>query len=164
MNRIAISLVFVLTPAALVAQQSTRAQSQTRADVEVKSSNVQASSSVAVDAEVAAARERGLPTRPIERRAAEARAKGRTEAQAALAAGRMRANLESAHDAMVRAGRPSPSNDEVERGAHVMERGYTSAQVEAVARSAPSDRSLVVAFDVLTRLAARGVARMEIKV
>ncbi|MEX2153948.1 MAG: hypothetical protein WD825_11465, partial [Gemmatimonadaceae bacterium] len=64
----------------------------------------------------------------------------------------------AAHEAMVRAGRTRPSDEETERGAYVLERGYTRAQIEAVVESAPSDRSLVVAFDVLTRLAARGVA------
>ena len=46
----------------------------------------------------------------------------------------------------------------MERGGYAIERGYTSAQVEAIAKSTPSDRSLVVAFDVLTELVARGVA------
>src|SRR5688572_9006133 len=69
MNRIAMSLILTLAPTALLAQTSARAQAQTKADAEVKAPNVQASSSVTVDAEVAAARERGLPTRPIERRA-----------------------------------------------------------------------------------------------
>src|SRR5688572_6384152 len=90
MNRIAFSLVLALTPAALVAQTSARAQSNTKADAEVKTSAAQASASTSVDAEIAVARERGLPTQPIRRRAAEARAKGKTEAQAAMAAGRVR--------------------------------------------------------------------------
>lgn len=158
MHRIALSLVIALTPAALAAQTSARAQSQANADAQVKtSSGAQASASTSVDAEIAVARERGLPTRPIRRRAAEGRAKGATEAQVAAAARRMRANLETAHEAMVRAGREQPSDEEVERGAYAMERGYTRAQLEAVVASAPSDRSLVVAFDVLTRLSARGV-------
>jgi hypothetical protein len=137
MKTVALSLVLAFTPATLLAQ-SARAEAQ-------------------VDAEVSIAHERGLPTQPIRRRAAEARAKGRTEAQAALAARRMRAQLETSHDVLVQAGRERPRDEEVERGAYVLERGYTRAQVEAVVKSAPSDRSLVVAFDVLTRLAARGV-------
>jgi hypothetical protein len=157
MNRTAFSLVLALTPVALSAQTSASAQSHTKADAEVRTGSAQVSGFTSVDAEVGVARERGLPTQPIRRRAAEARAKGRTEAEAAMAAGRVRANLEAAHEAMVRAGRKQPRDEETERGAYALERGYTSAQVEAVARSAPSDRSLVVAFDVLSRLAARGV-------
>jgi hypothetical protein len=157
MKKIATSVVLALTPAVLFAQTSARAQAQSSTSAEVKTGHAQASSSTTVDAEVAVARERGLPTQPIRSRAAEARAKGHSELQAALAARRVRANLEAAHEAMIRAGREQPQDGEVERGGYAIERGYTSAQIEAVAKSAPSDRSLVVAFDVLSRLAARGV-------
>ena len=145
----------LLSPALAAAQTTASASSRTSAQAQVGQSNAQASSSV--DAEIAIARRGGLPTQPIRRRAAEGRAKGATEAQVALAARRVRMNLETAHSAMVRAGRTRPSDQETEQGAVAIERGFTRAQVEAVVRSAPSDRSLVVAFDVLTKLAARGV-------
>lgn len=154
MYRIAM-IAAVVVPALAAAQTTVSASSQTSARARAGQSNAQASSSV--DAEIAIARRSGVPTHPIRRRAAEGRAKGATEAQVALAARRVRMNLEAAHSAMVRAGRARPSDQETEQGAAVLERGYTRAQVEAVARSAPSDRSLVVAFDVLTKLAARGV-------
>lgn len=157
MNRIALSVALAFTPAMLAAQ-SAQAHAHGDANAGVKTKPAQMSASTTVDAEIAIARDRGLPTRPIERRAAEARAKGRTEAEAALAARELRVNLQSAHGAIVRAGRPRPSEDEVERGGYAIERGYTHAQVEAIARVAPADRSLVVAFDVLSRLVARGVA------
>ena len=157
MKRIALSLALVLTPGVLIAQSAkTHAHGETRAQAQTKS--VDASAQASVDAEIAVARERGLPAKAIQRRAAEAPAKGKTEALAALAARELRANFEAAHEAFIRAGRSRPSHDEVERGGYAIERGYTSAQVEAVARSAPSDRSLVVAFDVLTELVGRGVA------
>jgi hypothetical protein len=158
MKKIAVSLVLAMAPAMLAAQTSARAQAHAKADAEVKTGAAQASTATSVDVEIAVARERNLPTQPIRRRAAEARAKGRTEGEAALAARRMRADLETAHEAIVSAGRTEPNNDEVEHGGYAIERGYTRAHVEAIVRSAPSDRSLVVAFDVLTRLAARGVA------
>ena len=157
MNKFVLSLALVLTPAVLSAQ-SAKAHGHGEARAEAASKSVDASIESSVDAEVAVAREKGLPAKAIERRAAEARAKGKSEAQAALAARQLRANLETAHEAFVRAGRTSPSEDEVERGGYAIERGYTSAQVEAIARSAPSDRSLVVAVDVLSELVARGVA------
>lgn len=157
MKKIITTVVLALTPAVLFAQTSARAQAQSSTTAEAKAGNAQATSATTVDAEIAVAHERGLPTQPIRRRAAEARAKGHTEAQAVIAARRVRANLEAAHDAMVRAGREEPRDEEVERGGYAIERGYTSAQIEAVVKSAPSDRSLVVAFDVLSRLAARGV-------
>jgi hypothetical protein len=157
MNKVALSLVLAFTPATLLAQ-SARAEAHAKSNADVKAGPAQASSATTVDAEISAARERNLPTQPVRRRAAEARAKGRTDAQAALAARRMRAHLETSHDVLIQAGRDRPRDEEIERGAYVLERGYTRAQLEAVAKSAPSDRSLVVAFDVLTRLAARGVA------
>ena len=145
----------VLVPTLAAAQATVSASSQASARAQAGRNNAQASSSV--DAEIAIARQSGVPTNPIRRRAAEGRAKGAAEAQVALAARRVRMNLEAAHSAMVRAGRTRPSDQETEQGAAVIERGFTRAQVEAVARSAPSDRSLVVAFDILTKLAARGV-------
>lgn len=154
MYRIAM-IAALLSPALAAAQTTVGASSQTSAQVGVGQNNAQASSSV--DAEIAIARRSGVPTQPIRRRAAEGRAKGATEAQVALAARRVRMNLETAHSAMIRAGRTRPSDQETEQGGCALESGYTSAQIEAVVKSAPSDRSLVVAFDVLTKLAARGV-------
>jgi hypothetical protein len=149
-----------LAPAALAAQVagSASARVQAGADAQVgKSVSASAASSTTVDAEIAVARERGLPERPIRRRVAEGRAKGASEEQVALAARRVRMNLETAHEAMVSAGRARPSDEEVERGASAMEHGYTPAQIEAIASAAAGDRSLVVAFDVLARLSERGV-------
>jgi hypothetical protein len=159
MFKTAISLI-ALVPAALAAQVSAggSAQSQTKVDARVgKNTNAHVESSTSVDAELAAARARHLPERPIRRRVAEGRAKGASDMQLAASAHSMRANLESAAEAMVDAGRSRPSDDEIILGAYAMERGYTHAQLEAVARSAPSDRSLVVAFDVLARLQDRGL-------
>ena len=151
--------MIALVPAALAAQvtatSSTRAQ--VGADAQVgKSTSVSASTSV--EAEVAAARERGLPERPIRRRVAEGRAKGASEAQVTLAARRVRMSLETTQEAMVRAGRARPSDQEVEGGAFALERGYTPAQIEAVVSSTADDRSLVVAFDVLAKLSDRGIS------
>ena len=65
-------------------------------------------------------------------------------------------NLEVSHQALMRAGRRT-SPKETEMAENAMERGVTSEQLEKMAKSTPSDRSLVVAFDVLSKLAARGV-------
>lgn len=162
MFRFTVSMI-ALVPATLAAQVAGSGNASARASVGAdaqigKSAHVGATSSTSVEAEVAAARKRGLPEHPIRRRAAEGRAKGASEAQIALAAQRVRVNLESAHEAMVKAGRAEPSEQEVERGAAVLERGYTRANIEAIVRSAPADRSLVVAFDVLTKLSARGIS------
>jgi hypothetical protein len=160
MFKTTISLI-ALVPVALAAQVSAGASAQSHTKVGAqtgKSTNASVESSMSVDAEIAAARARRLPERPIRRRVAEGRAKGASETQLAASAHSMRLHLESAEEAMVSAGRERPSDQEIERGAYAMERGYTHAQIEAVARSAPSDRSLVVAFDVLARLQDRGLS------
>ena len=160
MLKSALSLM-VLVPAVVAAQASVGAsaqtQTQTSASAQVGRSNASVESQTSVEGEIAIARAHRVPDRPIRRRAAEGRAKGASEAQMAASARTLRLELEAAYDAMVRAGRDRPSDGEVERGASAMEHGYTAAQIEAVAKSAPSDRSLVVAFDVLTRLSERGV-------
>jgi hypothetical protein len=103
------------------------------------------------------ARQRGLPEKPIADRVAEGEAKGASETDILVAAGRTQANLETTQEAMLAAGRAKPSEEEISRGAMLMAHGATSAQLEAMARRTPSDRSLVVAFDVVSRLAAEGV-------
>ena len=100
---------------------------------------------------------KGVPREPVAKRVAEGEAKGASEASILAAAGKVRMHLEESHEAMVAAGRAKPTDEETERGAQLMEHGMTKAQVETVTKHTPSDRSLVVAFDVLSRLTARGV-------
>jgi len=158
MYKLTMPFIIALAPAVLAAQASARATSQTRVDAEASAAGTRTSGSTSVDAEIAVARRKGLPTRPIENRVAEGRAKGASEAKLAATAAETRASLETAHEVLVRGGRQRPAEDEVERGGEVLAHGYTRADLEAVVSSAPADRSLVVAFDVLTRLRARGVA------
>ena len=68
------------------------------------------------------------------------------------------AKLDAAKAALVRAGRAQPDQQEVALAAKAMERGATDAQIEALAKHAPADRSLAVSFNVLTTLAVRGVS------
>ena len=153
--------LLAVVPSVLTAQVagSASARSDTKASAQVgRGTSADVSSSASVDAELSAARQHGVPERPIRNRVAEGRAKGATEADLAASAHAVRLNLEIAHEALVGAGRSQPSDQETERGANAIERGYTRAQIEAVAKSAPSDRSLVVAFDVLARLSERGVS------
>ena len=97
-----------------------------------------------------------VPRKPIADRVAEGHAKGASEATILTSADHVHANLVAAQKAMVAAGR-KPTQDETARGASAMEHGVTSAEIETMARKTPNDRSLVVAFDVLGKLAARGV-------
>lgn len=102
------------------------------------------------------AESRSLPSQAIENRVAEGLAKGASETAIVASAGRVLAHLEASSSAMIAAGR-SPSSEETTRGANAMERGVTSAQIEALAEGTPNERSLVTALEVLTDLAARGV-------
>lgn len=118
----------------------------------------------------AEARARGTSQAAIAKRVAEGEAKGASEAQILVAASRVKTDMEVTQEAMLAAGRPKPSEAEVERGALLMARGVTSAQIEAMARRTPSNRSLVVAFDVVSQLATQGVpvtqalARVQAKI
>ena len=96
-----------------------------------------------VDANLRVARERKLPEEPIRQRVAEGQAKGARDAQIATASTRTLVDMQSAFEAMVHGGRTSPSDAEVSRGASLIARGYSSVQLEGLARNAGSDRSLM---------------------
>ena len=153
------SLIALLVPAALCAQVS--GQASASATVEFRApADFSASGAAKLNAMYAEAKEHHVPRQPIANRVAEGRAKGASEAKVIVSAGHVKANLEAAHDAMVAGGRTQPSDAECERGAAAIERGATSAQIEATARGSVSDNSLVVAFDHLnaTAGAAAGTA------
>ena len=147
MKSITMAALLALVPTALMAQQDSTRQTPRALSVETRAQ---------LDATLRLAREKDLPEEPIQDRIAEGQAKGATDAQIVLAARKMSARLEAAQSAMIRAGRQEPSPQEVESGATAIERGATSAQMEVLTKSAPSERSLVVAFDVLASLASSG--------
>jgi hypothetical protein len=163
--RRSIILVLGLVPAGLTAQQSSgtgvgqsSAATETRGEARVEvQAGFSAEARARIEATLAAAREKNLPPEPIQNRIDEGRAKGASEAAITAAAERTEARMEAVQRAMVRAGREEPRPQEIERGEQAMARGATEAQIEALVGSAPSERSLVVAFDVLSQLEARGV-------
>lgn len=175
-NKIAgLTMVLALTPLAVSAQVSGSATGTATGRAAVPSGQVQAQATAKADvgftvpanwsaegkakleAMMRAAEREQLPREPMERRVAEGQAKGASEAAILAEVGRVKANLEAAHEVMVAAGRKSPSPEETERGARAMERGVARGQLELLVKHTPNDRSLVVAFDVLTRLTERGV-------
>ena len=179
MKATTLTLVLTLAPAALFAQASgaVKASSQGSASTQGKQGSASASADASADVQAprdwsaesrtkldamyTEARAQKLPVRPIARRVAEGRAKGAAEATILTSAAVTKANLSATQEAMVSAGRTHPTDAEIERGAHAMERGVTNIQIEALVRHAPADRSLVVAFDVLAKLTARGVPVTE---
>ncbi|MHB1312163.1 MAG: hypothetical protein ACYC3L_09115 [Gemmatimonadaceae bacterium] len=187
MKKIMIS-AFAFIPAVLTAQVSGQAQGSAKAVVAAPPASAQASAQARATTDLhvpdafsasakarlhamyADARKRDLPAEAMEKRVAEGEAKGASEAAIIAAAGKVQANMEMSQEAMLAAGRPHPSGEECERGAMLMARGVTSVQIEQMARHTPSDRSLVVAFDVIGRLADQGLpvtqalARVQAKI
>ncbi len=176
MRNITLGVLVSLTPAILGAQASgtTNAQAQSNASARTDArAEAQASTSTSMQISIpqdysaegkarlealyADARARGTSEVAIARRVAEGQAKGATEAQVIAAASAQQGQMVVAKQAMLQAGRAQPTPDEVERGANAMARGVSSVQLESIVRRAPNERSLVVAFEVLTDLAARGV-------
>ncbi len=165
MKKIAIAAVaLVAIPMLARAQGAVAVNSRARATADASSSvgegraGLSAEAQSQISADLATARRNDLPEEPIRRRVAEGQAKGASEAQIVAASGSTLVKLQSAHDAMVRAGRDEPTDAETSRGAELLASGFTSAQLEAVTRRAPAERSLVVALDVLASLHARGVS------
>jgi hypothetical protein len=145
MRRTTIALVLTLAPAYLAAQGAPA------------TSGFSAETRVRLEAMLQVAQERKLPTEPMTDRIAEGQAKGAAEAQIIAATQRVEAQLEASQQALIRAGHPQPSGQQVTNGAQLIARGATSAELEAFASRAPSEHRLEVAFAVLTELAAKGV-------
>lgn len=161
MKKLSLAMSLMLAPAALLAQGSgamqagARATAHADANVHVPAS-FSASGRTQLEATYARAREHHVPQSAVEHRVAEGQAKGASEAQILASSGKVEANMESAQEAMIKAGH-KPSNAEIEGGAYAMERGVTSAQIETMAGHASGGRSLDVAFGVLTKLSDQGV-------
>lgn len=185
MKTTTITLMLALVPSVLCAQVSAQAggSAQAGAGAQRKNGTTSASASGSASADANAeykappeysaegkakleamyadARSKRVPVGAIARRVAEGRAKGAAEANVIASAQGVKANLEAAQSAMVSAGRAKTSDKEIERGATAMERGVTRAELEVMARKAPADRSLVVAFEVLSKLRERGVSSAQ---
>lgn len=158
MRRTLMTTALLLLPAALVAQDSTRAAAQAQSRTEASlMSGFSAEGRAKLEAMFVQARDQKLPTEAMRGRIAEGQAKGAAEASIVAEVGKTMNQLETAHAALVKAGRTEPSDDEVTHGASVIARGASAAQLEAVAAKAPPGRPLAVAFEVLSDLAAKGL-------
>ena len=169
MSRIGFSLAISLVPAIAAAQARTQVSASTSADARVEAHGRDSSSHripasystqsrTQLEITLTRADSERLPRRAIEDRIAEGQAKGASEAQVVAQSGKMLAHLEASHAALVKAGRSHPSDEETTRGAEVLARGYTSVQLETVAKSASPDRGLSAALETLVALRARGEA------
>jgi hypothetical protein len=161
-----LTLALLSAPGLLAAQasSSTRAEGRAHASAEVKAhphttvtAGLSAEARATLEAMLAKAETQHLPSEPMTDIVAEGRAKGAAEAQILAAAQKAMARLEASQSVLIRAGREHPSEEEVKRGASLIARGVSEAELEAFVEHAPSDRSLVVAFDVLTELTGKGL-------
>lgn len=159
-----------LLPAALSAQTSTSTSEQRSSQVGTQiSTQASASASAGIPSSFSAegrqrltklytdAEARGFSAASMANLVAEGQAKGASEARIVDAARTKYTQLSVTQEAMLRAGRTAPTPEEVDRGANLMARGATAVQIEQLTRRAPAERSLTVAFEVLTDLAAKGM-------
>jgi hypothetical protein len=154
-------------PAIAIAQtppsNPTKAQSGPQATMQATSNgNVDlppafsAASRAKIDASFKAAHDKNLPDQPMRDRIAEGRVKGAGEAQIVDAVQGVETRLEASQSALVEAGHAQPKPAEIAAGASAIERGATAAQLSALVKHAPADRSLAASFSVLAKMAANG--------
>lgn len=157
-----IAAAMLFTPGMLIAQATGSATAHVQASATTHASSTvpstfSAAGRTRLEATYARARMEHVPEAVIASRVAEGESKGASEHAIVASAARVETHMESARAAMTAAGR-HPTDAEVQAGAYAMERGVTKAQIGAMARRAPDDRSLAVAFDAVTRLNENGVA------
>lgn len=113
-------------------------------------------------ARIAEARARELPAAALENRALKFAARGVAPADIERSVSEQAGRMDAAKRALVRArgGRPA-TGDEVEAGAEAMRQGVDGAAVSALAKSAPSGRSLAVPLYVIGGLTDRGLPSDE---
>lgn len=158
-------LVFALTlaPAVVAAQAETGAQADARAQAALTArrgdppripEEFSADTRARLTAMLDIARRKNLPAEPMQDRIAEGQAKGAAESEIVAASATTLAQLELSQSALVRAGRERPSDAEVSRGAQLLARGASSAQLTALAGREPSERRVL---EVLLDLTAQGM-------
>lgn len=108
-------------------------------------------------ATIADARSHDLPAAALENRALKFAAKGVAPADIESSVKAQADRMAKAKNALQSARGTEPSDDEVEAGAEAMRHGVDGAQVSALAKSAPSGRSLAVPLYVIGSLMDRGL-------
>lgn len=115
-----------------------------------------------VIATVTAARERGLPSQALENRALKYAARGVAPEQIERSVAEHATRMDRAQAALAGArGGMRPAGDEVDAAAEAMRMGVDGAGVSALAKSAPSGRSLAVPLFVVGSLVDRGLPSDE---
>lgn len=112
-------------------------------------------------ARIAEARLHELPAAALENRALKFAAKGVPAKDIENSVNEQAKRMETAKDALEKGRGRKPAGDEIDAGAEAMRRGVDGAQVSALAKSAPSGRSLAVPLFVIGSLVDRGLPSDE---
>jgi hypothetical protein len=108
-------------------------------------------------AKIADARSHGLPAAALEQRALKFAAKGVPPRDIERSVNEHAERLEQSKAALASARTEKPTDDEIEAGAETMRKGVDGSAVSALAKSAPSGRSLAVPLFVIGGLIDRGL-------
>jgi hypothetical protein len=108
-------------------------------------------------ARIADARARQLPAEALENRALKFAAKGVAASDIERAVGEQVQRMDAARAALLAGRQSTPAPDEIEAAAEVLRKGVDAASVSALARTAPTSRSLAVPLFVIGSLTDRGV-------
>jgi hypothetical protein len=106
---------------------------------------------------IEAARSRGLPAAALENRALKFAARGVAPKDIERSTADQARRMIDVRDTLEHARGRKPSGDEIEAGAEVLRRGVDGSKVSALAKSAPSGRSLAVPLFVIGSLMDRGL-------
>lgn len=112
-------------------------------------------------ARIAEARSRQLPAAALENRALELTAKGVAPADVLRAVAAQEEAMAAGKQALAAGGRADPADDEIEAAGLAMGKGVAGKSVSALAKSAPSGRSLAVPLAVMASLVDRGLPADE---
>ena len=150
-----ITVALTAIPALLAAQATGSAGGEVQGKINVPAT-YSAESKTKIEAAFSAAHAKNLPDQLLRDRLTEEQTKNTSEADVVATIQKLETQLEASNDALVQAGRQTPSADEVSAAAAAIDHGVTAAQISGLAKQAPADRSLAVAFTTLNKLAARG--------
>ncbi|HMA22913.1 MAG: hypothetical protein ACM37U_06700 [Gemmatimonas sp.] len=103
------------------------------------------------------ARSRDLPAEALENRALKFAARGVRPDSIEKSVADQEARMEKVRDTLQRARGRKPAGDEIEAGAEALRKGVDGGQVSALAKNAPSGRSLAVPLYVIGSLVDRGL-------
>jgi len=106
---------------------------------------------------IASARSHNLPSEALENRALKFAAKGVRPDAIEKSVAEQAARMQVVRDALAGARASQPAPDEIEAGAEAMRKGLDGGGVIALAKSAPSGRSLAVPLYVIGSLVDRGL-------